>query len=65
MKKLLAFALPALFVLSFTACGPSEAEEKKQKEEISKDMRSEGERLADSMTKAMEQMAPSGDSATK
>lgn len=52
MKKLLAFALPALFVLSFTACGPSEAEEKQEKDSVSKDMRSAEDRMIDSMNAA-------------
>ncbi|MCU0434964.1 MAG: hypothetical protein MUC87_16020 [Bacteroidia bacterium] len=51
MKKLLAFALPALFVLSFSACGPSEAEEKQEKDSVSKDMRSAEERMIDSMNR--------------
>ncbi|MFN8714746.1 MAG: hypothetical protein ACK5Z2_18000 [Bacteroidota bacterium] len=59
MKKILAFALPALFVLSFTACGPSEAEEKKEKDSISNEMSNEGDsiiaamNIADSITKAV------------
>ncbi|MCA6362196.1 MAG: hypothetical protein IM638_04115 [Bacteroidetes bacterium] len=67
MKKLLAFAIPALFVLSFTSCGPSEAEEKQEKDSVSKDMRSAEDRMIDSMNKAdsLAQVAAKADSARK
>lgn len=52
MKKFLAFALPAFFVLSITACGPSETEEKQEKDSVSKDMRSTEDRMIDSINKA-------------
>lgn len=64
MKKILALTLPALFVLSFTACGPSEAEEKKEKDSVSKDMRSAEQRMIDSIDNAM-QPTPSDTAAKK
>ncbi|MGL5892484.1 MAG: hypothetical protein ACRC3B_21510 [Bacteroidia bacterium] len=67
MKKLLAFALPTLFVLSFAACGPSEAEEKKEKDSISKEMTNEGDSIIAAMNRAdsLAQVAAKADSARK
>lgn len=53
MKKVFALAALALFAVSFSACGPSEEQEKKEKEDVSKDMRSDEQRMIDSINAAM------------
>jgi predicted small lipoprotein YifL len=68
MKKALTL-LSVLAMFSLVACGPSEAEEAKEKADIEKQVESETDKMLDSINKAANAMVdtvkPSGDSVKK
>ncbi|GAB4130807.1 MAG: hypothetical protein Fur0041_00400 [Bacteroidia bacterium] len=68
MKKVFALMIVAASAMTFTACGPSEEEEKKLQDSISKEMENTGDSLIEmmnQMNKAFDDSVAKADSTAK